>query len=421
MKRVKFENLKPGDIILTAGITKVGKAIRLSTRGIVSHAMICVQRGSIIDSTSDGVQARNLQRELFEDGEDVFAFRLRDELPAAMIAQVVDFARSEIGTRYSVSEAVRSVLVGPKPRNKREFCSRLVARAYQSVGIQLVADHDYCAPEDLRVSPLLIELSNLTEIVSAEEIAWRTTQPNPIEMMRDAQNKVLGVARSLDPNIENFQDLSELVQRHPEWDSVISQAYRDSRYLELWKHELQTHPWRYDLGAMENMQHAANLAALRAYCIETISEAYSGGIRFAVNLVYYQDTQKATEGETLGLLIDLYETLVQNDQNRREVARGWLLKHYPNDVKQHMERVEPHSDLWFSIVDRVEPRLGVIARASIEAQRSKEVCSSCGDEPACDYRITNSAEAMPGVPSLRLCDDCLSIRRGFGESLDLMD
>lgn len=34
--------------------------------GIVSHAMICVQHGSFIDSTADGVQARNLQRELFE-------------------------------------------------------------------------------------------------------------------------------------------------------------------------------------------------------------------------------------------------------------------------------------------------------------------------------------------------------------------
>jgi hypothetical protein len=421
MKRVKFGNLKPGDIILTASRTKVGKTIRISTRGIVSHAMICVQRASIIDSTSDGVQARNLQRELFEDNEEIFAFRLRDELPSAMISQVVDFARSEIGTRYSKAEAARSVLGGPKPRTNREFCSRLVARAYRRVGVQLVPDHDYCSPEDLRISPLLIELSDITETVTADEIAWQATRPNPIEMMRDSQNIVLGVARGLDANIENFQDLDRLVRERPEWDGVIAQAYRDSGYLELWKHELQTHPWRYDFQLMEDKQNASNLAGLRAYCIETISEAYSGGIRFAVNLVYYQAAQKAAKRETLGLLVDLYETLVRNDQNRREVARAWLLKLYPEDVKRHMERVEPHSDLWFSIVDRVEPRLGVIARAAIGTQRSKEVCSSCGDEPVCDYRIANSAEAMPGVPSLRLCDDCLSIRRGFGENLDLMD
>lgn len=119
VKRIKFEALKPGDIILTASGAKLGKAIRLSTRGAVSHAMICVQRGSIIDSTSDGVQVRNLQRELFEDDEEIFVFRLKEELPTHMIAQVVDFVRSEVGTRYSKAEAARSVLRGPRPRNKR--------------------------------------------------------------------------------------------------------------------------------------------------------------------------------------------------------------------------------------------------------------------------------------------------------------
>lgn len=420
MKRIKFEHLKPGDIILTASRSKAGMAIRLFTGGMVSHAMIYVQRGSIIDSTSDGVQARNLQRELFEDDEEVFAFRLRDELPPVQIARVVDFARSEIGTRYSMAEA-RSVVVGPKPRNRQEFCSRLIARAYQSIGIQLVHDHDYCSPEHLRISPMLIELSDLTEVVSEEEIASLAARPNPIAMTRDAQNMVLNFARGLAPDIENFQDLDLLVREHPEWDSLIAQAYRNSGYLELWKQELELHPWRYDHSAMEEMHNASSDEALRSYCIETIREAYSGGIRFAVNLAHYQASLTKGHRETLVLLIDLYEALMRNDHNRREVARAWLLKHYPDDVKEHMERVVPHSDLWFSIVDRVEPMLGVIARASIEAEQSKEICSSCGDDPAHDYRIANSAEVMPGVPALRLCDDCLAIRRGVGEHLELMD
>jgi len=383
--------------------------------------MICVQNGSIIDSTADGVQARNLQRELFDDGEEVFAFRLRQELPAHTTARIVDFARSEIGTRYSKTEAARSVLGGPKPRNNRQFCSRLVARAYHNVGVQLVLDHDYCSPEDLRVSPLLIELSDITEPVNEDEIAWRASRANPIEMMHDAHNMVLSVARKLETSVENFQDVDRLVQEHPEWDSVIAQAYRDSGYLELWKYELQTHPYRYDLGLMESIQETVKSSELRSYCITTIREAYSGGIRFAVTLAYYQAEQKDAERETLGLLINLYETLVKNDQHRREVARAWLLNHYPDDVKKHMERIEPHSDLWFSIIDRVEPQLGMIARHSVKREQSMEVCSSCGDRPTRDYRIANSAEAMPGVPSLRLCDDCVSIRRAFGESLDLTD
>ena len=70
MKRIKIEKLQPGDIILTASNTKAGKVVRLATGGAVSHAMICVQHGSFIDSTSNGVQAWNMQREFFDDEEE---------------------------------------------------------------------------------------------------------------------------------------------------------------------------------------------------------------------------------------------------------------------------------------------------------------------------------------------------------------
>lgn len=420
MKRIKIDILQVGDIILTASRTKTGKAVRISTRGIVSHAMIVVQHGSVIDSTSAGVQAWSLQRVFFADDEEIFVFRLRSELSPLTMACVVDFARSEIGTRYSIAEAARSVKAVWKPRNRREFCSRLVARAYASVGLNLVDDHDYCTPEELRNSPLLVELANTTERVTPDEVEYLQDRPNLIQMTVDAQNAILAVARHLDPNIENFTDVDNLVHNHPEWDSVIAQAYRKSGYLELWKRELEANPWRYDLTLMESITKPAILEDLRGDCIATIREAYSGGLRYAVNLAHYEARQQNSPRETTALLVNLYQTLVRNDLQRRETARNWLLRHHPNDVAAHMERVVPHSDLWFSIVDRVEPTLGVLARIAIENNQSLDVCSSCGD-PASVYRIANSADAMPGVPALRLCDDCFAIRRGFGEQLERMD
>lgn len=89
-------------------------------------------------------------------------------------------------------------------------------------------------------------------------------------------------------------------------------------------------------------------------------------------------------------------------------------RHYPEDARSELQRIVPHSEHCFSIVDRVEPRLGVLARIYIEATGSVDGCSSCGD-PADDYLIVNGAEAMPGVPSLRLCRDCVGIRSGNGE------
>jgi hypothetical protein len=420
MKCIDIDRLQPGDIILTASKSTTGKLVRLASKGDVSHAMICVQHGSIIDSTSEGVQARNLQREFFSDDEQVSAFRLREALPPLEIQKVVDFARSEIGTRYSKIEAARSVAPIGKPRGRRQFCSRLVARAYASVGILLVADQDYCTPEELRKSGLLQELDDIVVQVSAEEVAAMAARSNPLQRMREAQNAILTFVRSLDPEVENFTDVDRFVDEHPEWDGAIADAYRNSGYLDLWEHELSSHPYRYDLALMEEITAPRLVADLREYCVGTIREYYSGGVRFAVNLTYYEASQQKAPRETRGLLIDLYQTLVRDHERRVETARRWLAKHFPHDVEEHLERIAPHTPLWFSIVDRVEPRLGAIARLSISREQSADVCSSCGD-PAKDFRIVNAAEAMPGVPSLRLCDDCVVIRRGFGEVLEAMD
>ncbi|MCK4945037.1 MAG: hypothetical protein KAS59_02115 [Alphaproteobacteria bacterium] len=419
-KRIKIEKLQPGDIILTASHTKAGKTIRLATGGAVSHAMICVQHGSFIDSTSNGVQSWNFQREFFDDGEEILAFRLVRNPSATQIAKIIDFARSQIGTRYSVVEAARSVLPGPRPRNKRQFCSRLVARSYENAGIKLVEDQDYCTPEDLQLSPFLEELTDITEIVSADERSLWENRMDTIKMTMDAQNAILDVARSLSPVIEKFGDLDQMLQEHPEWDSKIAKAHRDSGYLDIWQHEMVTNPWRYDLELMENITDKKMLLDLREACISTIKEAYSGGRRYAVNLAHYQEMHKRSQRETYSLLIGLYKVLVKNDHLWRETARSWLLKYHPEDVKKHMERIEPHSELWFFIVDRVEPQLGQLARLSIKCEQSVGVCSSCGDHPIQDYRIINADDAMPGVPSLRLCSDCVNIRRGFGERLDII-
>ena len=416
MKRIKVELLEPGDVVLTADGGKTSKLVRLATKGAVSHAMICVQSGSIIDSTDFGVQAHNIQRELYSAEDRVQVFRLREPLSAARRGAILDFARSEIGTRYSKIEAARSVLTGPRPRSRRLFCSRLVARAYAHADIQLVADADYCTPDELRRSTLLVELEDMTEPVLEEEIAVWAARPNPIAEMQESQNAILMTARRLDSTVENFNDLDRLVQTRPEWDEAIAKAYRDSGYLELWKTDFRVNPWHYDLNEMEALTNTSTINDLRDYCIGTIREFHSGGLRYAVNLVHYTRALRANNRQTTAQLVALYERLAHNDQLRRDTALAWLRRHFPDDAKNDLERIVPHSEQWFSIVDRVEPALGQIARLSIDRMKSPEVCSSCGD-PAEDYLLVNAAEMMPGVPSLRLCLDCAGIRRAGGEIL----
>lgn len=410
MKRIKIDSVLPGDILFTARRGKPSKLIRFATNGEVSHAMICVQQGSFIDSSADGVQAWNIQRELFEDDEQVFLFRLKETLRPEVLTQIVNNARAEIGARYSVREAVRTVYGVRKPRSKRQFCSRLVARVYKNAGIELVPDADYCTPEDLRCSPLLNEILIETEQVSDEEIQWWAARCNPIQAMHEAQNSVLDTARSFEPNLESFDDLFQLLVRCPEADDTIAYALQDSGYLDLWKLEVKSHPWRYDSNIIDSMNTSEQAEALKDYCISMVREAYSGGLRYAISLVQLRTLYRQYPRQSFQLEINLYETLVRNDQTRREIAYGWLLKRYPSDLEQYMEQIEPHSTHWYSIIDSVEPHLAALSRLAVANKRSSEVCSSCGDQPTTDYRVVNAAEIMPGVPSLRLCEECFSIR-----------
>ena len=417
MKRIKGELLQPGDIVLTADSGKTSKIVRRGSKGEVSHAMICVQHSSIIDSTGIGVQARNIQRELYDEDARIVVLRLRERPSDARLGTVLDFARSEIGTRYSKAEAIRSVAGVRKPRTARQFCSRLVARAYASAGISLVADPDYCTPEEVRLSPMLIELDDMTEDVSEAELAAWAARPNPIAAMQDSQNAVLEAARRLDPTIENFNDLDQMVHAHPEWDAEIARAYRESGHLDLWRSDFAINAWHYDVDQMEAITSAAISEDLRSYCVSTISEFHTGGLRFASNLVHYRERCRTAFRETWVQLLTLYEQLVRNDALRRTAALEWLERHFPQDVERHLERIVPHSELWFSIIDRVEPPLGQLARLSIRHMGSPDICCACGD-PAEDYVLVNNAEMMPGVPSLRLCADCLAIRRAAGEILE---
>lgn len=415
MKSIKLDSVQQGDILFTARPGKISETIRVATRGAVSHVMICVQYGSFIDSTSDGVQARNLQREIFEDDELAFHFRLKNPPDRQVLEQITDYARAEIGTRYSIAEAIRSVAAIHRPRSKREFCSRLIARAYKEAGIDLVPDADYCTPEDLQRSPLLVELPVEFESVSDEHLAWMSNRSNPIQATHVAQNAVLDAARSVDPKVENFNDLYELLVRCPEADHVIAAALESSGYLDLWKMDVERNPWHYSYKLMSRFSDPPE--GRQKYCINTVKEAYSGGVRFAINLIEFRLLQRQYPRESFRLLIELYETLVQNDQSCREVAYDWLKGHYPDQLKQHMEEIEPHTPYWWRVIDRVEPQLAALSRRAVASKGRTDVCSSCGDQPASLYRLVNGAETMPGVPSLRLCDGCIEIRRGMGNVL----
>ena len=85
-----------------------------------------------------------------------------------------------------------------------------------------------------------------------------------------------------------------------------------------------------------------------------------------------------------------------------------------------MKTMAPHSPEWFAIVQRTAPAFARTVRFTIQCEGSRDVCSVCGDAPVGDFLIIEAVVSTRGVPSIRLCDCCTSIREGVGETLKPM-
>lgn len=411
MKKLRETSLKVGDIILTTTTAPASKAIRVATRSDISHAMIYVQDHSVIDATSEGVQARNTQRVMIEDESPIHVFRLRRDLSGEEARRICEYVRVQVGTQYSVKEAIRTALGGAQEWTRKQFCSRLVAQAYAAAGITLVADPNYCSPENLKDSALLIEVEDATLPVTPEEAAFWENRADIPAMMRAAINAVMNGARKKNEDIQNFDDLHAHLMRHPEDDAYMCALLEESGYLNVWKVETDKNPWQYDFDLMNALP---STSGLEEYCWGTLSDEMAGPSRYIVNRGGYAYLSRVSASRFFRMMLDLYDKLAELHRTRVKVATKWL---EANDLFEAAAEsvLRPHTPEWFAALDLWNPPQAAMTRIAIKSAGSPDVCSICGDDPARDYRLEERHRAAGGVDTMRLCDDCLKIRRAMGE------
>jgi hypothetical protein len=418
MKTINGAVLQVGDIVLTTSTEKVSAYIRGFTRSDISHAMICVESYSVIDANAEGVQARNTQRQIYDDECAVHILRPRQPLTPEQLKSVVDYARQHVGAEYSVGEAIRTFFGGRKDFTRKQFCSRLVAQAYASAGIKLVADPNYCSPHDIKNSPLLFEVAPSSRSVSKEEVAAWKGNEDATQSMRNAINSVLEAARTKSPGIQNLNDINEHLVEHPEDDAFILEAYRSSGYLDIWRTQPIKNPWLFDVTEMMRLPDPAG--QMEEYCRATLADEARGPNRFIVNHGGYALLNKQYGFRTFAVLEELYGILASSQKRRAEVARTFLEAKglIAPDV---LTVLRPHTAEWFAALEVWNPPQAMMVRAAIAAMEGNlAVCSMCGDDPAKDYQLPPADRSPSGVYTLRLCDDCLSIRRGMGEPYEAL-
>lgn len=80
-------------------------------------------------------------------------------------------------------------------------------------------------------------------------------------------------------------------------------------------------------------------------------------------------------------------------------------------MNSHTALLKPHTSEWFKALEAVNPRQAAHTRHILSLAGSDAVCSICGDESNRDYKMASAEAVNSPVSTMRLCDECLQIRR----------
>jgi hypothetical protein len=257
---------------------------------------------------------------LFEEESNVMVLRATNE---QVVLLACDFARSQVGKEYSVKGAINAKVKVPLSLDtNRQFCSKLVAKAYEFAGLKLVENADTCMPKEIEESKYLKRVNYITVKANEAEIEF-VTSDSPLDKQTEATNKILFAARAIFKNdIQTLSELPHFLFQHPQFDSQLSKVILESGYLTLWDNDRVKNPWRYDL---------------KAFCDLPISDAEKYALakkefdsskrmleRFGSMLNFYTDTHEKHNLQFTKLHKDLYLKLYLGITDNHKVVSSYL-------------------------------------------------------------------------------------------------
>lgn len=312
--------LQRGDILLTTTSGKISKFVRCATQSDVSHVMFYASDYSALDSTLEGVHARNTQRIYFDQNCAAYVLRLKGGLTEEKRAYIEYLIRLKIGTTYTMKEAVLTSVGGNKRWSKRQFCSRLIAQAFHDSGIKLVVDPNFCTPEDIKNSALLENIEGA--IMEVDTIIEE--RPDAGELMRKSTNYILSRARKVNKDIQDFNDLYKHLVTNPGDDDQFNGWYVESGYLDVWKIDRTNNLWQYDIQAF--YQFEMSLADKKKYCLWARVDGEKG-MEFYLNEMAKTKVWMARHPLKVFKTLELLnEKLINLHYERIAVANEWLAK-----------------------------------------------------------------------------------------------
>lgn len=316
---IEISKLQVGDIFLTTQQHIVSKAIKAFTSSDFSHAMLHVGDGSYIHSDGDGVHAGNVQRLLFENQKYVQVLRIREDIDRNLINSACAFARREVGKQYSVKDAIKTKNpLSKKSDTNRQFCSRLVAQSFESVGLDLVKNSSYCTPQELDDSGLTIRISGCVRKAIDAEIEFANSE-NPLEKQASITNEIICKVRGItQEDIQTFEQILDHLLEDNKHDSVITNIVKESGYLFMWQHEINANPWRYSVEKFMSLP--VSKVKLREIADTELASATNARQRYVFMYEQFMNIWRATKLEYALMNIMLYQKLIELTDQRISIS-----------------------------------------------------------------------------------------------------
>ena len=328
-------SLQPGDILLSTTSEKPSGWIRAATGSAYSHAMLYTYN-TIVHADGDGVFSTNPQRRLFLESQSI-VLRLRSPHNVDLNA-VCAFAFDRAGSLYTVPEAMLAAFIGASGTNAlspNQFCSRLVAQAFEAGGVSLVRNADFCVPGQFTGSDLLQHVPKAVRLATPAEIKLNETR-DTIKIHQQHTFAWLGKVRALASSrcveVASISDALDFVLRHPDTDPQVAGFIKQSGYLDDCELDCEANPHRYSVQGME-----AVLTLHPSEVRHILSNELQIKDDVARNALVQMQQMSASPLSTFRLLTDMHRRRLEQILERVTIVRMAAERHSVRDIISRAE------------------------------------------------------------------------------------